>query len=85
MSPDRLNSMTHEACFALGALCVLIPLWPALETAVAQRTRAEVRAINPGTTLDTDTVRAMLSGQKAAPGIERVAPFPGNTAGPTAE
>ena len=47
MSPDRLNSMTHEACFALGALCVLIPLCPALEASIAQRTRAEVRALNP--------------------------------------
>jgi hypothetical protein len=75
VSPDRLNTLTHEGCFALGALCVLIPLWPALETAVAQRTRAEVRAINPGKTLDDDTVRTMIRAHQAAP-------IPGQTARP---
>lgn len=28
MSPDRLNSMMDEACSALGALGILIALWP---------------------------------------------------------
>lgn len=78
MSPERLNTLSHEACFTLGAMCVLIPLWPALETAVAQRTRAEVHAINPGKTLDTDTVRALLSSQPAAPGSGGVPPFEGD-------
>jgi len=75
MSPERLNTLSHEACFTLGAMCVLIPLWPALETAVAQRTRAEVHAINPGKTLDDDTVRAMFRAHQAAP-------IPGQTAQP---
>ena len=85
MPPERLNTLSHEACFALGALCVLIPLWPALETAVAQRTRAEVRAINPGKTLDTDTVRAMLSSRPAAPGSGGIQPFEGDTGGQAVE
>ena len=73
MSPERLNTLSHEACFALGALCVLIPLWPALETAVAQRTRAEVRALNPGSTLGNDDVRALLRGGRPAPSAAETA------------
>lgn len=85
MSPDRPNSMSHEACFALGALCVLVPLWPALEMAIRHRHTAEMRALGADDDLQNARTVERIAAPRAStvPGW-RVAPFLDETA-PAAE